>query len=238
MEQSIGVPHRQFMTAYVPGDAGLNDFLERYRAYLGMLSRLQVDPRMRGRLDLSGVVQQTLFEAHQVLREGEEHTPQERLAWLRKCLANNLTDELRRLNVEMRDVKREQSLEAALGASSVCLGDWVAAAGPSLSEHCLRDERAEQLAAALERLLQFHCGELDAEELLATAGRSQWDQCEANSFIGVTHLADGNRIAANECFRAAVATRCDGFLACNWSEAFLTRMESEANRPQWIATGP
>jgi RNA polymerase sigma-70 factor (ECF subfamily) len=161
----------------------LNDFLERYRAYLGLLAQLQVDPRLRGRLDLSGVVQQTLFEAHQVLREGDSHTPEERLAWLRKCLAHNLTDELRKLNAEMRDVRRERSLEAALGTSSAGLGDWAAAAGPSPSEHCIRDERAVQLAAALEALPEAQ------REALVLQHWHGWKVSEIAAHLGRTRTA-------------------------------------------------
>src|SRR5262249_34900523 len=41
------------------------DDLERFRAYLGVLARLEVSPAMRDKVDLSGVIQQTLLEAHQ-----------------------------------------------------------------------------------------------------------------------------------------------------------------------------
>ena len=171
------------VAAHHQGDARLNDFLERYRAYLGLLARLQVDPRLRGRLDLSGVVQQTLFEAHQVLREADARTAEERLAWLRKCLAHNLTDELRKLNAEMRDVRRERSLEAALGESSARLGAWAAAADPSPSEHCVRDEQAVQLAAALQALPEAQ------REALVLQHWHGWKVAEIAAHLGRTRTA-------------------------------------------------
>jgi RNA polymerase sigma-70 factor (ECF subfamily) len=127
-----------------------DDRLERFRAYLHLLARLQLDPRLRGKIDLSGVVQQTLWEAHQALAPA---LPDPHLArMLRRLLANNLADEVRRGYADKRAVDREQSLEAALERSSVRLGAFLAAEQSSPSERAERNEDLLRLAEALARL--------------------------------------------------------------------------------------
>jgi RNA polymerase sigma-70 factor, ECF subfamily len=121
------------------------DALERYRDYLHLLARLQLDPKLRAKIDLSGVVQQTLLEAHKAGRRGQARP----LAWLRRILANNLGDEIRKLTAAKRDLGREQSLEAALDASSARLECWLAADQSSPSDQLQREEQALRLAQAL-----------------------------------------------------------------------------------------
>jgi RNA polymerase sigma-70 factor (ECF subfamily) len=126
--------------------------LERFRDYLSLLARLQLDSRLEGKVDLSGVIQQTLLEAHQAwdclrgISEGQQ------AAWLRKALAHNLADEVRKLRTGARDVGREQSLEAAVEQSSARVEAWPASEQDSPSERAVRKEQLLQLAHALAQL--------------------------------------------------------------------------------------
>jgi len=118
--------------------------LERFRAYLALLARLEVAPRLRDKVDLSGVVQQTLLEAHQGLLEHPraERSAPEVAGWLRSILSNNLADVLRKLTAQKRDFRREWSLEGALDQSASRVEQWLAAEQSSPSCQAQRHEEA------------------------------------------------------------------------------------------------
>lgn len=133
-------------------EASAEETIQRWRNYLSALARVQVDPHLRAKIDLSGVIQQTLWEAYQGRAAfAAEHDGAE-AAWLRRILAHNLADELRKLASGKRDAKRERALQAALDESSARLENWLAADQSSPSAQAQRNEQGLALAAALEAL--------------------------------------------------------------------------------------
>jgi hypothetical protein len=78
------------------GPEALAERLEPFRTYLQLLARLHLDPRLRAKVDLAGVVQQTLWEGHRALGAAPVPGDAEVAAPLRRLLANNLADEVRK----------------------------------------------------------------------------------------------------------------------------------------------
>jgi RNA polymerase sigma-70 factor (ECF subfamily) len=121
-----------------------------YRSYLRLLARLHLDEKLRGKVDPSDIVQQTMVRALAGWDQFRGKEDGQRLAWLRRILANTLANARRDLRRLKRAVDREVPL-AALDRSSMRLGNL---AGPatSPSQGAVRAELILKLAAALEEL--------------------------------------------------------------------------------------
>jgi RNA polymerase sigma-70 factor (ECF subfamily) len=162
----------------VPEDRSLA--LERFRSYLHLLARLQLDARFQAKLDASDVVQQTLLKAHEAFAQFRGHEPAELAAWLRQILARTLADLVRDLGRAKRDVALERSLEAAVENSSARLEAWLAADQSSPSQQAMRNEQSVRLAEALARLPELqrqalvlkHCEDWSLAEIGKHLGRS------------------------------------------------------------------
>jgi RNA polymerase sigma-70 factor (ECF subfamily) len=164
-----------------PEAPGQGRELECFREYLALLARLQLDPRLQGKVDLSGVVQQTLLEAHQAWDQFRRLDEGQQTAWLRRALAHNLTDEVRKLGASARDVRRERSFEAALEESSARLEAYLASEESSPVQQAMRNEDLLRLAAALALLPEdqrravelHHLQGCSLDELAEHLGRSK-----------------------------------------------------------------
>lgn len=144
---------------------GLGQALEDHRDYLRILARLQLAPVLRGKLDPSDLVQQTLLQAHVALGQFRGRDPAELAAWLRQILVRTAANALRGYGRDRRNVRLEQSLERSLEESSARLEAWLAAEQPSPSERAEHNEQVLRLVRALaglptaqrEALLLKHC---------------------------------------------------------------------------------
>lgn len=153
--------------------------LERFRPYLSLLARMQLRAIPESKLDLSGVVQATLWEAYRAL--GSCTVARDELpAWLRTILARNLRDEIRKVSAACRDIGRERSLEELVRESWARLESWLAADTAAPHAALAREEEVLRLAEALDELppdqrtaIEMHHLEgLRVGEVAARMGRS------------------------------------------------------------------
>jgi RNA polymerase sigma-70 factor (ECF subfamily) len=124
--------------------------LTRYREYLLLLARVQMDPRLQGRLDPSDVVQEALLKAHQALAQFRGESEQQLAAWLRSILAHTLANAVRTFG--RHEGNGHVSLDATLEESSVRLKGWLTTGQLSPEQVAARNEQLLGLAAALARL--------------------------------------------------------------------------------------
>jgi RNA polymerase sigma-70 factor (ECF subfamily) len=122
--------------------------LEGFRPYLHTLARLQLHPDLAGKVDISGVVQQTLLEAHQAGDRFPEESPAQ-AAWVRRLLANNLADAVRKARGRGATRAQEVSLEHALEASSARLEALLAREESTPCRKAVHREQLTRLAEAL-----------------------------------------------------------------------------------------
>jgi len=126
--------------------------LEKYRAYLHLLAKLQLDRRLHARVEASDIVQQTLVQAIGGWGQFRGQTEAEKAAWLRKILAHELANAFRDMKRQKRDLRRERSIEGALEHSASRLQSWLAADQTSPSQGAIASEQAVELAKALAEL--------------------------------------------------------------------------------------
>ena len=185
-----------------PAVSDLGRILDGFRADLRLQARLQLRANHAGKVDLSGVVQQTLLDACQA-RDGFPAGAARRAAWLRRALANNLIDAIRRVVSRGHERVDEQSLEQGLEASPTRLEARLACEAPTPGRAAIHNERLGRLAGALRALPEDQRGAVELHHLqglsLAAVGRRLGRSREAVAglvFRGLTTLR--SRLADKE----------------------------------------
>jgi RNA polymerase sigma-70 factor, ECF subfamily len=155
--------------------------LERFRGQLLLLAQLNWHTKLRGLVDPSDVVQQTLLEAHEKRNQYHGKNEAQLGGWLRRSLANNIADAVRQICRQKRDRNLERSLEVAIEDSSSRVERFLAADESSPSERAARNERLDRMVVVLAKLPEaqreavvlHHLQGLSLDELAAYMGRSQ-----------------------------------------------------------------
>ena len=128
------------------------DDLEPFRGYLQVLAELHLDRRLRGKLDPSDIVQQTMLRAYSAFGELRSRDSEVLMAWLRRILASTLADAVKHYERDKRDIHLERSIEADLDRSASGFAAWLAADQTPPSRHLMQNEEMLRLVNALARL--------------------------------------------------------------------------------------
>ncbi|MBS0207279.1 MAG: sigma-70 family RNA polymerase sigma factor [Planctomycetes bacterium] len=123
--------------------------IESYTEYLRLLARMQLASQLRGKLDASDVIQQTVMQAHARRDQFHGKTEEEWIGWLRTILANVLTSTMRAYRTGARDIRLERSIDACLEESASRVEEWLVASQSSPSLQASRHEELIRLAGAL-----------------------------------------------------------------------------------------
>ena len=92
---------------------------ERYSPLLKLQFRqLQLDPRLKAELEASDVVQDTFLKAIEKLNQFHGQGKGERIRWLMAIARTTAIDLIREKTAKKKDVRRNQSIDAALAESS------------------------------------------------------------------------------------------------------------------------
>jgi RNA polymerase sigma-70 factor (ECF subfamily) len=135
------------------GDAECRDRLFALcRSYLGFIARSQIETWMRRKVDASDLVQETMLEAFRDFDRFDGHSEQEWLAWLRKILAHNAADFVRRYRGTAKRAARREVPFRDPADSRVAGAPEPAAQQPTPSQEFLQLDTELRVTAALSEL--------------------------------------------------------------------------------------
>ncbi|MFO0939210.1 MAG: sigma-70 family RNA polymerase sigma factor [Pirellulales bacterium] len=125
--------------------------LGRYRDFLrGCIEN--ISQKYQARFDASDIVQETLADAQQHLESYRGRSDAEFTSWLRKILARNLLDAVRRVRSRKRDIAQERRLQRTHAGSGQKTSISMQAEQTSPSGRAIRNEEQLQMQTSLAAL--------------------------------------------------------------------------------------
>jgi RNA polymerase sigma-70 factor (ECF subfamily) len=182
---------RELLGRAVNGDQkALADLLTPYRRRLKRMVKLRLNPRLQSRVDASDIIQESLLEATQRLRQYRDGPAMPFFLWLRHIAGQKLIDVHRR---HLGTYKRDASLEISLHR-----GAWPEASCTSLAE-LLLGRLTSPSQAAIKTELRLRVQEalnslepLD-REVLALRHFEQLSTAETAAALGIGKSAASSR---------------------------------------------
>lgn len=168
----------------------LADLFDHFRSRLRRMVQLRLDPRLRGRLDASDVLQEAFLDVARDLPSYLADPRLDPLLWLRLHVGRRLVGLHRHhLGTRMRDAAMEVSIfrQALPEASSVALAKMLLGRLTSPSQALLRAERLARVREAVNGLDPVD------REVIALRHFEQLDRMDTATVLGLTPDAASKR---------------------------------------------
>ena len=131
----------------------LAELFDLFRARLHRIVGFRLDRRLLGRVDTDDVLQETYLAAADRIHHYLEDTSRSFFIWLRLVLNQTLVDIHRRhLGAQMRDAKRDISLQGARKATSTSMAAQLMGSATSPSQVAMRGEVSQQIEQAIMKM--------------------------------------------------------------------------------------
>jgi RNA polymerase sigma-70 factor, ECF subfamily len=148
--ETAGVMNHNQSEGPAMADGQADADLAGFRDWLMALARAQVPVDLRGRIDPSDIVQETLFHALRDDKRTHDRTAAQTMAWLRAILRCRLIDRMPGRDRENRNV----SLDAMLDQTSAGMSELLSASQSSPGSRVIREENAMISAKLLNQLTE------------------------------------------------------------------------------------
>ena len=134
-------------------DGALDDVFQRYRGAVARVIAARMDQRLRGRVDPSDIVQETLLEASRRINEYLADPRMSVRRWLLLLAEQNAKAAYRwHAQTQKRSILKEERLVQRPDQSNAGLGEVLPAQQTNPSERAIRGENRDLIRACLDRL--------------------------------------------------------------------------------------